>query len=333
MQSGHQNHHDHSCEMRDRGYTVVRGFLDDGDLEALRDDHRDCMRVERTVAGSPIDYTMGLIGTAARERIQDRIGALFGEIGVRASEGKRADLVVNAAYFDTQEINFDSFHQDGEPYDLYQSPVDYLNIWIPIVKPTASQSNLEVIARSSLYEIDSELADFVYDDSSAHYLSNPLSRNQKTIRAGARAGKTCVVEKTSDRERVFDVDYAAAVARAHCPHLEAGDALVLRGDTLHRTQDADTRRVAASIRMTWGDAPVNLSRMISGQKQLELMASPRNLAVVSAFLKADKEELRARDVRAAFLSRMELEAQDAAALGVLAQLTQQLRAGTKSEDR
>jgi ectoine hydroxylase-related dioxygenase (phytanoyl-CoA dioxygenase family) len=48
------------------------------------------------------------------------------------------------------------------------------------------------------------------------------------------------------------------------PKLAPGDLLMLRGDTIHRTQDNLTRRVALSMRCTNGNHVVNKTKILNG---------------------------------------------------------------------
>ncbi len=46
-----------------------------------------------------------------------------------------------------------------------------------------------------------------------------------------------------------------------------GDALVMRGDVIHRTQDTETDRLAASFRVTCSSTPVHRERLLSGGRE------------------------------------------------------------------
>jgi hypothetical protein len=48
------------------------------------------------------------------------------------------------------------------------------------------------------------------------------------------------------------------------PELSAGDLLLIRGDVIHRTQDAEKQRTAVSIRYTKGNAPISRAQLLSG---------------------------------------------------------------------
>ena len=51
---------------------------------------------------------------------------------------------------------------------------------------------------------------------------------------------------------------------AFTPMLDSGDLLIMRGDLIHKTQDADTLRIAASIRVANGEYKVSKAKMVKG---------------------------------------------------------------------
>jgi hypothetical protein len=89
---------------------------------------------------------------------------------------------------------------------------------------------------------------------------------QRVVGGGARR---FVVN--GDNTRVFDdeagVQYTLPVSLerlAFTPELSCGDLLLLRGDCIHRTQDATTQRIAASIRRQGAGTLVSKARMMRG---------------------------------------------------------------------
>jgi hypothetical protein len=64
-------------------------------------------------------------------------------------------------------------------------------------------------------------------------------------------------EKNPHPDRYLDVDLEEL---AVTPHLAAGDLLLMRGDVIHRTQDVDSERVAASLRATYSGKVITRER-------------------------------------------------------------------------
>jgi hypothetical protein len=140
------------------------------------------------------------------------------------------------------------WHQDHESYFAFQDHANYLNLYIPIVKPDPEQSNVSVIPLDSLRNRAAE----VYE--------RLLGR-----------GATRLVE-TNRGWKLRDDEHGGTISKLHfdireieeTPSLQAGDLLVLRGDVLHKTQDANTRRVAASFRMMNGQTTISRKQLARG---------------------------------------------------------------------
>jgi hypothetical protein len=91
-------------------------------------------------------------------------------------------------------------------------------------------------------------------------------------------------------------------AMAVTPTLAVGDLLLLRGDTVHRTQDADTERVAVSFRITCSSAVLERRRLVAGG-QIKAMLMANNAPVYermfAAFDGAGRKAMRIDEMQAA----------------------------------
>ena len=83
-----------------------------------------------------------------------------------------------------------------------------------------------------------------------------------------------------------------------CPDLLPGDAILIRGDTFHRTQDADTDRVSLSLRMVRSDRTLTKAKWESSKATIiaafpdkveELLKSSTQVAIMDTVF-AMKEE-------------------------------------------
>jgi hypothetical protein len=134
-------------------------------------------------------------------------------------------------------------HQDFDlDYKLTRDHINYLNFWIPLRKPEFDRSNVTLVPFDVL-------------------LARAPDEHGRLVGAGGnrfvvRNGRTAVFGKygsilsdadAPEPERVLDCDLEEL---AITPSLAAGDLLLMRGDVIHRTQDVDTDRVAASLRAT-----------------------------------------------------------------------------------
>jgi hypothetical protein len=139
------------------------------------------------------------------------------------------DFTPTPIYFSIGKgVNF-NWHQDHESYFQSGDHVDYLNFYIPIHKPTIEMSNLSVVDFKKLCERD------------------PNAQFLKGLGATRLfAGSTTLVKNdNNDTEYVIPFNIEEV---SETPNLAVGDALIMRGDCIHKTQDTLTPRIAISIR-------------------------------------------------------------------------------------
>ena len=136
------------------------------------------------------------------------------------------------SYFATEKgIDF-SWHQDHESLFIQQTHRDYLNIYIPVIKPNIHKSNLSLIPIDAWKAHAPEAWELLeWQGASSVRIAN---------------NKTYISNDHSGGNRVT-LDFALDEI-AETPPLNSGDALLLRGDMFHKTQDTQTRRVALSVR-------------------------------------------------------------------------------------
>ncbi len=111
---------------------------------------------------------------------------------------------------------------------------NYLNFWVPLVKPDRQRSGLQVVGFDALEARHPDLA---------HSL-----RGQGSTRVIQRDGST-IFRDTARRMTIAVADPNLLEGLAHTPTLGPGDCLVMRNDVFHRTQDKETDRLAISFRV------------------------------------------------------------------------------------
>ncbi|MAV27324.1 MAG: hypothetical protein CMQ05_14620 [Gammaproteobacteria bacterium] len=210
-------------QLFERGFVHVPGFLDPEETEALAQDYRQG-QFHRTV------YTLGHATPEAIELIGDKIRALLTQFeDVPQFKPSRFG---GGAYFATEKgINF-GWHQDHESYFINQTHQHYLNIYIPVIKPEREHTNLCVIPIDRFKERSPDAWSVLEWGGAA---TAKTEGGQTTISNDHAGGLHAELD--------FELEELCET-----PELVAGDALLLRGDMFHRTQDNDTERVALSVR-------------------------------------------------------------------------------------
>lgn len=263
-------------DLQTRGFVVVPSFLSDAEVEDYRADFT------RQGPGEISHYNHNAASAAANERFTQRIENVL--LQIRTETDLRVDYAWAGIYFATHRgINF-PWHQDHEAYFSFQNHYDYLNFYIPIIKPRPEKSNLSVIP-----------FDVLERECPAIHRKVVRHGSSRFMRLGRRS-----LAFLDDRGTVHllprDIEQLAVT-----PNLRAGDLLLLRGDIIHRTQDTDTERVALSFRASSSTAIVRRANLAKGGLYKARMMA-RNAAtselMFRAFDAAGKDELAAHELLA-----------------------------------
>lgn len=242
------------------GYLLVRGFLSPDLVELMAADFHK--------GPAPREYPYGFkpVRRRALAAVMPRVEDALSE--VRRHTRLRVDSVnfLTVSHYVTTELAEHSshLHQDFDlDYRLTQNHFDYLNFWIPIVKPCRRSSNLDLVPMTD------DLA--------------PL-RGAGGHRLESEEGRTTVYTgQAGDELRMaFELD-CDLETRMVTPELEVGDLLLLRGDVPHRTQDRNTLRVAVSIRATGSH------KFIERERALKAEADQNISRLLHRFFEGDRQ--------------------------------------------
>lgn len=222
---------DYCDDILSRGFTVISGFLTQEEVAAFAADFGRQARSEGRA------YSLGIASATVVDAIRPRLRGVLDAIATRGTFTPRH--IGGGAYFATENgIDF-RWHQDHESFFINQTHQNYLNVYIPVIKPQREKSNLSLIPADAFRDRCPDL----------------WKRLQwgGAVSTAWRDGKTWLADDwrgglhgTLD----FPLDDLAVT-----PLLAAGDALLMRGDLFHQTQDTETRRVSLSIR-AWDERQV-----------------------------------------------------------------------------
>lgn len=239
----------HWQDLETKGFVVVREFLGDDQLRAMLDDYRG--------GPPPEDYPFcfKLIGRRALNSVRPLIQRSLDEIqSVTSLRSDTLNFLTLSHYITTKYAERSSFfHQDFDlEYRLTGDHFHYLNFWIPVMKPDQLLSNVGVIPLDSLRSRSEEA--FARLEGSGGRRLIPVDGRTAVF---GNSGE--VLNEGDFGEPEFWIDFDVSEVEV-VPALKAGDLLLLRGDVVHRTQDTDTTRVAASIRVTGSDKKITRER-------------------------------------------------------------------------
>ncbi|MEZ6087089.1 MAG: phytanoyl-CoA dioxygenase family protein [Pirellulaceae bacterium] len=218
-----------------RGFVLIRSFLDDEQIAMLHEDFNTATLEVNS------NYSVRRISNEATARLEESLQAVNRDVAANSSVN--VDLMNDGVYFATysEKSTLTSirpgpqqfpWHQDHENYWMWYDTTQYLNFYIPIVKPVSEKSNLAVVPFDRLKERAPEVYEKLLGRGATRVLKSGRKWVVKDDDRGGNVGKL-----DFDPEEIEEI-----------PHLSPGDLLLLRGDVIHRTQDSSTRRIAASIR-------------------------------------------------------------------------------------
>jgi hypothetical protein len=257
-------------DLEKRGYVVLRDFLPADVIEQLREDYSQQGR----------DVTIPYLKHASPEMAEltkPRVDAVLEQ--VRSQTPLKVDLPAGVHYFATGEKTGMTFpwHQDHESWFIVQNHYDYLNFYIPIIKPEVTKSNLRIVP----FDVLEQKAPSAY---------------RMLVRGGASrvrsvGGRWFVMSDATGAVRMLPSsigDYAIT------PELAAGDLLLMRGDVVHSTQDTETERVSFSVRISSAETVVRRSALAAGGIQkaaFMIRYSPIYEGLFRVFEKVGRDEV------------------------------------------
>ena len=266
-------------DLETKGFVLVRGFLSPEDLEPLRDDYN------RTALDVNGNYNSKMPSNEAMAGLLPRIEDVLRQVNARTSLNVDVHVPDTASYFATGNRaigNKFPWHQDHESYYLIQNHRDYLNFYMPIIKPDPAKSNLSMIPFDVLKERSPSTYEFVVNKGAGTF----RVFKQKWLASNDDTGGVHLI--TTDLDQL-----------EHTPELLEGDLLLMRGDVIHRTQDEDTVRVSLSWRAANGNSIVRRKRLAAGGVRKAEMMRHHTVPyqrMFNAFDAAKKDEMPLREL-------------------------------------
>lgn len=228
-------------DLETKGFLVLRGFLSAEETKIFADDYDEGVRRDAIDYGTTVQVLERPVSTAIVDAIRPKIDAMLAQIA--ADTTLRGDTIVKVYYFAADVFTY-SWHQDMDFWA--QDRRNLFNFYIPIRKPDPHKTNLCVVPHDTLARASRGRLEF------AGFGGRTLTKRGET---------TEVMDVGEGKRFVLDADIEAL---AETPSLSEGDLMLMRGDVVHRTQDADTKRVAVSIRVARADSVIRRARLVAG---------------------------------------------------------------------
>lgn len=253
------------------GYTVVKNFLTPLEIKSLSEDYSHHNTIDNT------NYTASVASRNVEEILFPKIRTMLSLI--KKESGITADFLIPiACYLNNKDSDF-KWHQDHESFYVHQQHKNYLNFYIPFVKPDSKKSGLGVIPFDVLGMYCPDHTDKIINSGATRFFP------QENL--------TEVYNDDNGEHYILPVNLNNL---AEYPELFAGDLLLMRGDIIHKTQDTLTARTAVTVRCTDGNIMVNKNKLLSGcEKKLKMIKNNQRMYdnIISKF--GDNDEISAKE--------------------------------------
>jgi ectoine hydroxylase-related dioxygenase (phytanoyl-CoA dioxygenase family) len=242
-------------DLETEGFVVIKNFFDKEDIERYKTlfDNIPADKIKSRFYNTkfdrvPLDKKRKIILANFNHDINKKIESILKQ--VREETNIVVDIVTKIPTFFDNSVFYNGWHQDHEPYYLCQDSYNSLNFWIPIVKPNPKTSGMFILPYSKLPD---DLKEMLTGTGARTF----VRENDTTIITDNDTGDKFEVD--------FDID-------KHCvvPEVEAGDLILLRVDTLHKTQPATEHRIAMSVRCYNSKSKIYRDRFFSGPEEKKL---------------------------------------------------------------
>jgi len=214
-------------DLETKGFVVIKDFLSAHQIEIIKQDYLEKEKSFFLTGSKNKNYK--LLGSKAN--FEEWVNPLIDSIS------ENTNLIINcvmpgSAYFNNQLINF-LWHQDHECYYQWQEMHNAINCWIPIIKPDPNQSGIKIVPHDIwINQAPDIFKKYILGQGAKHFVK--LENGTTNMHD----------DSTGDIINLpFNLDDVAIT-----PELKTGDALILRQDIIHQTQDNLDNRVAISIR-------------------------------------------------------------------------------------
>ena len=209
-----------------KGYSVIKDWLTGEEIASALEQYYQ--ERARSSTDGIVNKNYDVLRDSKPHGLDHKISQLLAE--VRATTDIHVDFIrSNSDYFDNSMVSF-GWHQDHEPYYQYQNNYNLLNVWVPVIIPDG-HSGLSLMPMDRLAELEPEL------------WPRFLGKGAKAVK---NIGTRTRVRDDQEGD-TFTLNWSID-AEADTPQLAAGDLLLIRCDTMHRSCPPLGHRVSLSVR-------------------------------------------------------------------------------------
>jgi len=161
----------------------------------------------------------------------------------------------SSVYIDNQLLKF-NWHQDHEPYYIFQDMYNAVSCWIPMIKPSKNKSGLGIIPQDVLASKCPEIFKTQLLGKGAKRFD--ILDDNTTLMTNDDIGGSVILPFNIEELGVY-------------PEVSVGDLLIFRQDVIHQTQQVEGHRVAVSVRCLNKNTVLTKEHFINGPESKKNM--------------------------------------------------------------
>jgi ectoine hydroxylase-related dioxygenase (phytanoyl-CoA dioxygenase family) len=226
--------------LEEDGFIILKNVIDSSELTLLKQDY------ENTKLKSSTNKNYHIIN-ADKHSLENKIKNILNEIAKNIPI--KLDIVsATGTYFDNNLVTL-GWHQDHESFFRWQTAINSLNFWIPIIKPNDKEDGVMILPHSALRE--------KFSNETEKYIVGRGAQQFYNI----YKTKTTIIDDSTDEKIEIDGNIFETKVT---PEIGEGDILIMRGDCIHKTDKNINGRVSLSIRCLNSKDIVDKNKFLAG---------------------------------------------------------------------
>jgi ectoine hydroxylase-related dioxygenase (phytanoyl-CoA dioxygenase family) len=210
----------------DNGFIHLKNVISKEDIEKLVYEYQNSDEISNK------KYNLKKVTPVSREILKPYYLKIMAEITDLTHLTLNTLVENGGSYFSTTNGTYFDWHQDSITYYLYQTHLNFIIIWAPIIKPAPELGNLSLAPYQRLSKVNEKFFNSRIDKGSASFYRTK--------------NKNFVYLTDTNNDQVINVDFNLNELQ-YTPELVVGDVLIMRGDLFHKSQENCHDRVAISL--------------------------------------------------------------------------------------
>lgn len=278
-----------SESVQNDGLAVVKHFLKDSELASLIELYKNLPFDGTANAGLNTGYkSAGAIWDlfpALHDRVHNMTAKIASETTVKAID-EFGNALTSSSFMHTNASMEGSmkypWHQDHDSFLQEQDHHNYLNFYIMIEKEHPREAGLDVVPWGALRSNTPGLYEKLVGGGATSFIrASEIWAARNLTPPHAQADEMTWVHHDVN-DRCFGMSFNIGTL-ACTPDLEPGDALILRGDTIHRTQPHNSWRTSLSVRVYPAESSFSENKLMgSGAEALRRVSHMPDLYAMRA---------------------------------------------------